>query len=136
MHSNANITDITAGNISSRKQIVKSTLLVKCLMRAEAKCLYCNKICIDKDVLYMHINKHHSAVKILCNVFTCHQYFHTQTEADEHFEQKHQKIVENKKYCCLKCNFRSARKCTLRLHISRMHGEKLLLCPKCSKCFT
>jgi len=62
-----------------------------CLMRAEAKCLYCNKICIDKNLLDSHINWHHSAVKILCKFFNCCQYFHTQTEADKHFELRHKK---------------------------------------------
>jgi KRAB domain-containing zinc finger protein len=98
--------------------------------------LYCNKICIDKHVLNSHINKHHLAVKILCKFFHCGQYFHTQTEADEHFEQQHQKIEENKKYHCLKCNYGTALKFKLKVHISRMHGEKILPCPKCSRCFS
>jgi hypothetical protein len=106
-----------------------------CLMRTEAKCLYCNRIYKDKNVLSSHINITHSAVKILCNFINCRKYFHTQTEADEHFEQQHQKIEENKKYRCLKCNFRSAYKYKVKIHNSRMHGEKILLCPKCSKCF-
>jgi hypothetical protein len=107
-----------------------------CLMRAEAKCLYCNKICIDKQVLHSHINRVHSAVKILCKVFNCHQYFQTQTEANKHFEQKHTKIEENKKYRCLKCNYRSDYKQSVKHHISRMHGKKNFQCPKCSKCFS
>jgi KRAB domain-containing zinc finger protein len=106
------------------------------LMRAEAKCLYCNKICIDKYSLKYHINTYHSAVKILCKFFGCGQYFHTQTEADEHFEQQHQKIEENKKYRCLKCNYRSVYQNNFELHITGMHGEKILPCPKCSKCFS
>jgi hypothetical protein len=108
----------------------------KCLLRAEAKCLYCNKICIDKRVMKQHINKHHSAVKILCKFFNCGQYFHTKTEADEHFEQQHKKMEENKKYCCLKCNYRSVHQNNLKIHIARMHGDKILLCPKCSRCFS
>jgi hypothetical protein len=107
-----------------------------CLMRAEAKCLYCNKICIDKHMLNRHINNHHSAVKIICKFFQCVQYFHTQTEADKHFEQQHQKIEENKKYRCLKCNYRSASNWHFKDHISRMHGEKILPCPKCSRYFS
>jgi len=105
-------------------------------MRAEAKCLYCNKICIDKNVLNSHIRRNHSAVKILCKFFTCGQFFYTKTEADEHFEQEHQKMEENKKYRCLKCNYRSSYKQTVKIHISRMHGEKMLQCPKCSICFS
>jgi hypothetical protein len=108
----------------------------KILMRAEAICLYCNKICIDKNVLDRHISQNHSVVKIICKFFQCGQYFHTQTEADEHFEQQHQKMEENKKYGCLKCNYRSANKHHFKDHISRMHGEKILPCPKCSKCFS
>jgi hypothetical protein len=107
-----------------------------CLMRAEAKCLYCNKICIDKNVLSCHINWHHSAVKILCKFFTCGQYFLTQPEADEHFAKQHQKIEENKKYRCSKCNYRSACKYTVKKHTSQIHGEKILPCSKCSKCFS
>jgi hypothetical protein len=105
-------------------------------MRAEVMCLYCNKICIDKDVLNSHIHRNHSAVKILCKFLGCGQYFHTQTEANEHFELQHQKIEENKKYCCLKCNYRSAFKSKVKDHISRMHGEKMLQCTKCSKCLS
>jgi hypothetical protein len=105
-------------------------------MRAEVTCLYCNKICIDKDSLKYHINTYHSAVKILCKVFNCHQYFHTKTEADEHFEQQHQKMEEKKKYRCLKCNYRSAHRNNFEHHISGMHGEKILPCPKCSKSFS
>jgi hypothetical protein len=108
----------------------------KILMRAEAKCLYCNKICIDKHGLKYHINKQHSAVKILCKFFGCCQYFHTQTEADEHFKEQHQKIEENKRYCCLQCNYRTAFKNKVMAHISRMHGQKISKCPKCSKCFS
>jgi hypothetical protein len=107
----------------------------KILMRTEAKCLYCDKICIDKNALVKHINWHHSAVKILCKFFGCGQYFHTQTEADEHFEEQHEKIEENKKYRCLKCNYRSPCKYRVKYHISRMHGEKILQCLKCSKCY-
>jgi hypothetical protein len=107
-----------------------------CLIRAEVMCLYCNKICTDKDVLKYHINRVHSAVKILCEFFRCGQYFHTQTEADKHFELQHQKIEQSKKYRCLKCNYRSAFKTRLKGHISQMHGEKILPCPKCSKCFS
>jgi hypothetical protein len=105
-------------------------------MRAEVTCLYCNKICIDKSALTYHIKRHHSAVKILCKFFGCSQYFHSQTEADEHYKQQHQKIEENKKYRCLKCNYRSAYKTSLNRHISEMHGEKILLCPKCSRYFS
>jgi hypothetical protein len=105
-------------------------------MRAEAKCFYCDKVCIDKHVLNSHIHRNHSAVKILCKFFACGQYFHTQTEADEHFNQQHHKMEESKKYCCLKCNFRLAYKYKLKDHISRIHGEKILPCPKCSNCFS
>jgi hypothetical protein len=105
-------------------------------MRAEAKCLYCNKICIDKNVLNTHIHRNHSAVKILCKFITCGQYFLTQPEADNHFEQQHQKIEENKKYRCLKCSYRSACKRRIQRHILQIHGEKNLHCPKCSKCFS
>jgi KRAB domain-containing zinc finger protein len=105
-------------------------------MRVEAMCLYCNKICMDKNLLDSHIYKHHSGVKIRCKFVNCGQYFHTQTEADEHFEQQHQKIEENKKYRCLKCNFRSAYKLNVKTHIYRMHGEKMLPCSKCSRCFS
>jgi hypothetical protein len=107
----------------------------KCLMRAEVTCLYCNKICIDKDVLKYHINRVHSAVKIVCKFIKCGQHFHTQIEADKHFEQQHQQIEENKKYRCLKCNFRSVSKYSVKYHNYRMHGEKILPCSKCSKCF-
>jgi hypothetical protein len=105
------------------------------VVRADAKCLYCNKVFIDKYGLNIHVNKHHSAVKVICKFFTCGQYFRTQTEADEHFEQQHQKIEENKKYRCFKCNFRAALKINVKYHIYRMHGEKMLQCPKCTKCF-
>jgi KRAB domain-containing zinc finger protein len=105
-------------------------------MRAEVTCLYCNKICIDKHVLNSHIHRNHSAVKILCKFLGCGQYFHTQTEANKHFELQHKKMEENKKYRCLKCNFRSAYKDDVKNHISRMHGEKILPCPNCSKCFS
>jgi KRAB domain-containing zinc finger protein len=108
----------------------------KILMRTEAKCLYCNRIYKDKNVLYSHINKQHSAVKILCKVFNCHQYFHTQTEADKHFEQQHQEIEESKKYRCFKCNYRTACKFSVQRHIIRMHGEKILPCPKCFRYFS
>jgi KRAB domain-containing zinc finger protein len=105
-------------------------------MRTEAKCLYCNKICIDKDALSCHIRRNHSAIKITCKFYNCRQYYHTQTEADEHFEQKHQKIELKKKYYCTKCSFRSANKSKVKYHISRMHKDKILLCPKCFKCFS
>jgi KRAB domain-containing zinc finger protein len=121
---------------ADREEHIVSAHKTKCLMRTEAKCLYCNKICIDKHVLSNHIRKNHSAVKILCKFFHCGQYFHTQTEADEHFEQQHQKMEENKKYHCLKCNFKTASQNNFKNHISRMHGEKILPCPKCSRCFS
>ena len=108
----------------------------KILMRTEAKCLYCDKICIDKHVLNSHIHRNHSAEKILCKFFKCGQYFRTQTEADKHFEQQHQKMEENKKYRCLKCNYRSASRNHFKRHIAHTHVEKILLCPKCSKCFS
>jgi hypothetical protein len=115
---------------ADREEHIVSAHKTKCLMRTEAKCLYCNKICIDKHVLNSHIHKNHSAVKILCKFFQCGQFFRTQTEADEHFEQQHQQIEENKKYHCLKCNFRTASQCNFKNHISRMHGEKNLAMSK------
>ena len=108
----------------------------KILMRAEAKCLYCNRIYKDKNVLVSHINLNHSAVKILCKFFNCRQYFHTQIEAAEHFEKQHQKIEENQKYRCLKCNFKSSYQGNLKNHISRKHEDKMLPCSKCSRCFS
>jgi KRAB domain-containing zinc finger protein len=120
---------------ADRDEHIASTHKIKVLMRAEVKCLYCNKICIDKDVLNTHINRHHSAVKINCKFFRCSQYFHTQTEAEKHFERQHQKMEKNKKYCCFKCNYRSACKKSIKRHIFRMHGEKNVHCPKCSRCY-
>jgi C2H2-type zinc finger/Zinc finger, C2H2 type len=108
----------------------------KYLLRAEVTCLYCNKIFIDKDVLNNHIYSVHSAVKVICKFFNCHQYFHSQTEADKHFEQQHQNIEDDKKHCCLKCNYKSANKYSLKHHISGMHGEQTLPCPKCSRFFS
>jgi rubrerythrin len=107
-----------------------------CLMRSEAKCLYCNKIYIGKHVLKYHITQYHSAVKIRCKFIKCGQFFHTETEADEHFKQQHQKMEENKKYRCLKCPYRSADPNSLKIHIYRIHEEKILPCPKCSRCFS
>jgi hypothetical protein len=107
-----------------------------CLMRAEAKCIYCNKICIDKHVLNSHIHCSHSAVKILCKFFRCGEYFYTQTEADEHFEQQHKIMEENKKYRCLECNYRAVDQTNLNIHNNRKHKVKILPCPKCSKCFS
>jgi hypothetical protein len=121
---------------ADREEHSASAHKIKVVVRAEVKCLYCNKICIDKSVMKQHINRRHSAVKILCKFFNCGQYFHTKTEADEHFKQQHQKIDENKKYSCLKCNYRSVYQNNLKIHISRMHGDKILLCPKCSRCFS
>jgi hypothetical protein len=120
---------------ADREEHIASAHKVIVAVRAEAKCLYCNKVFIDKYGLNIHVNKHHSAVKVICKFFTCGQYFRTQTEADEHFEQQHQKIEENKKYRCFKCNFRAALKINVKYHIYRMHGEKMLQCPKCTKCF-
>ena len=102
-------------------------------MRSEVQCIYCNKICIDKYVLCCHINRNHSVVKIQCKIRGCNQYFLTQTQADEHFEQQHQKIEDNKIFKCLKCNYGSANRGLLKLHISRKHGDKILPCSKCTK---
>jgi hypothetical protein len=121
---------------ADREEHIASTHKIIAVVRAEANCLYCNKICIDKNVLNSHINWAHSAVKIICQFFKCGQYFHTKTEADEHFEQQHQKMEENKKYRCLKCNYRSTYKQTVKNHTARMHGKKILPCRKCSKCFS
>jgi hypothetical protein len=121
---------------ADREEHIASAHKIIAVVRAEATCLYCNKICIDKRELDRHIRRVHSAVKILCKFFTCGQYFHTQIEADEHFEKQHQKMEENKKYRCLKCNFKSAYQDNLKLHISVMHEEKILPCPKCSRCFS
>jgi uncharacterized C2H2 Zn-finger protein len=67
--------------------------------------------------------------------FGCGQYFHTRTEPDKHIDQQHLKIEKSKKYRCLKCNYRSACKSNVKYHNSRMHGEEIWPCPKCSKCF-
>jgi hypothetical protein len=121
---------------ADRDEHIASAHKIKVVVRAEVKCLYCNKTYIDKRVMQQHINKRHSAVKILCKFFGCGQYFYTQPEAEKHFEQQHQKIEENKKYRCLKCNYRSACKKSIKCHIFQIHGEKNLHCPKCSKCFS
>jgi hypothetical protein len=121
---------------ADREEHIASAHKIIAVVRAEATCLYCNKICIDKRELDRHIRRVHSAVKILCKFFTCGQYFHTQIEADEHFEKQHQKMEENKKYRCLKCNFKSAYQGNLKIHIYKMHKEKILPCPKCSRCFS
>jgi hypothetical protein len=105
-------------------------------VRSEATCLYCNKICSDKYVLNTHIIYHHSVVKIRCKFYGCYQYFHTQPQADTHFEQQHQKIEASKKFQCSNCNYRSADKGFLEQHISRTHGDKILPCPNCSKRFS
>jgi hypothetical protein len=121
---------------ADRDEHIASAHMTLCLIRAEVMCLYCNKICADKGVLNKHINRIHLAAKILCKFFGCGQYFHTQTEADEHFEQQHQKIEDSKKYHCSKCNYRSAHQQNFKYHISRIHKDKILPCPKCSKCFS
>jgi hypothetical protein len=121
---------------ADREEHIASAHKIIVVMRAEAKCLYCNKICIGKRMLAYHVRRYHSAVKISCKFFTCSQYFHTQTEADEHFEKQHQKMEENKKYRCLKCNYKSAYQGNLKIHISRMHEDKILPCSKCSSCFS
>ena len=70
-----------------------------------------------------------------CNFRFCSQYFHTQAQADSHFEQKHQKIEDKKKFRCLKCNYRSSQKASCDLHMSQIHGDKSLPCSKCQKLF-
>jgi hypothetical protein len=121
---------------ADRDEHIASAHKIKVVVRAEAQCLYCNKIFIDKDVLSDHITKHHLLVKIRCKFVNCGQYFHTQTEADKHFRQQHQKIEENKKYRCLKCNFRATCKYNVKYHFYAVHGEKSLPCRKCSRCFS
>jgi hypothetical protein len=104
-------------------------------MRQEVQCIYCNKIYSDKYTLRGHIENIHPMVKIRCRFRGCIQYFHTQNKADTHFVQQHKKIVNNKKFQCLKCNFRSASKGDYKHHISQMHGDFSIPCPKCSKRF-
>jgi hypothetical protein len=81
---------------ADREEHIASAHKIKVVVRAEVKCLYCNKIYIDKTVLNSHINKYHSAIKVLCKFFTCGQFFLTQNEADEHFEKQHQKMEEKR----------------------------------------
>jgi KRAB domain-containing zinc finger protein len=107
-----------------------------CLVRSEVKCIYCNKICTDKNVLNSHIYNNHSLVRIRCKFYGCNQYFHTQTLADEHFEHQHLETEENKRFHCLNCNFRAAHRGPLKIHISRMHGDKILQCSRCTKRFS
>jgi hypothetical protein len=107
----------------------------KYLIGPQFKCIYCNKMLTDKHGLNLHVHIMHSVVKISCKFRFCSQYFLTQTEADSHYEQ-HQKIEERKKFCCLKCSYRSASEYSLRSHISLRHGDKNKPCPKCSKSFS
>jgi hypothetical protein len=104
-------------------------------VRQEVQCIYCNKMYCDKYGLRFHIENIHPVVKICCRFRGCIQYFHTQNQADTHFEQQHQKIVNKKKFLCLKCNYRSASKWHHEEHVSLRHGDFSMPCPKCYKRF-
>jgi hypothetical protein len=104
-------------------------------MRQEVQCIYCNKMYSDKYTLHDHIENIHPVIKNRCRFRGCIQYFHSQNQADKHFEQQHLKIENNKKFECSKCNYRTARKDSLKIHISQVHGDSSFPCPKCSSCF-
>jgi C2H2-type zinc finger len=108
----------------------------KYLFGPQFKCIYCNKMLTDKRTLNTHVHTKHSLVKICCKVYGCNKFFLTRTEADSHYEQQHQKIEEQKKFCCFKCRYRSASEYHFRKHISAMHGDKYIPCPKCFKRFS
>jgi hypothetical protein len=122
---------LTELELNEHKAIVHS----KYFERRTFKCIYCNKIYLKTPLLRRHINLMHAEVKICCNYRFCFQYFHTQAQGDSHFEQKHQKIEEKKKFRCLKCNYRSSDKAACDRHMSQIHGDKSLPCLKCPKQF-
>lgn len=107
----------------------------KTKMRSEAMCVYCNNMYADVLSLNEHIKRFHSDIKITCKFRGCKHFFHSQTQADAHFEQQHQKIQDNKKYQCSKCDYKGSFKHNLEEHILRIHGEKNQPCSKCSMRF-
>jgi hypothetical protein len=122
---------LTELELNEHKAIVHSKYFERC----KFKCIYCNKIYLKTTLLRRHINSMHAEVKICCNYHFCFQYFHTQAQANFHFEQHHQKIEDKKKFRCLKCNYRSSEKANCDRHVSQIHGDKSLPCSKCQKLF-
>lgn len=105
----------------------------------EIKCIYCDKLSRDKNVLAKHINYKHSDVKILCKIRGCCQYFHTQTQLDSHSEQMHVNEKEIKRYKCSKCDFRSNQNYALNRHVAAKHqaeNVENVVCRKCGKHFS
>jgi len=104
-------------------------------VRQEVVCIYCNKICADKEALLSHSKHNHSDITIQCRIRGCSLFFLTQTQLDAHFEQVHRKKEDNKRFRCSMCDYRSIEISKLNSHLALMHGNKNKPCLKCGKCF-
>lgn len=107
----------------------------KVIVRKEFKCIYCKKLCTFKKGLHDHIKRCHGDVKIRCKLYGCAYYFHTQSECEDHLELVH-KNLEDKKFQCAHCSFRTDLKNNFEIHWARIHETSKIPCPKCGKIFS
>lgn len=105
------------------------------VVKYQFNCVYCNKFYSNKTTLHCHVKSSHADIKIRCKIYSCFQYFYTQTDYDVHFERVHRKIEDKKRYSCSKCYYKTNIIVHLKTHFAHMHGPRNLMCPKCTKYF-
>lgn len=103
---------------------------------SEVKCVYCGKICNNKNCLSGHVAQCHANISWKCRFHGCEFYFLSQSDGDERFCKEHQEKESLKKFQCPKCSYKSADKHGLQAHIKGKHaGDSKLQCHKCPKTF-
>jgi len=101
----------------------------------KASCCYCKKILASKVNVLKHINLVHSDVKIKCPIFKCATFFHSQSEREKHFIEKHSESENSKPWKCQQCDYKTTQSIHLKSHQETMHGTENIICPKCPKVF-
>lgn len=97
------------------------------------ECVYCKKICRDKKQLLDHVSSVHFLVRIKCGAHRCTQFFLSQSDCDQHFEEKHREEEDKKMFHCHDCGYRALRKINLTRHVSQKHLNSEFECPLCAR---
>ncbi|XP_059481559.1 PR domain zinc finger protein 5-like [Neocloeon triangulifer] len=92
----------------------------------------------EKKTLHYHVKAKHSDVAMKCQMISCGQYFKTRTDLEHHFESKHKRIEERKKFKCTFCDYKTYTQDQLLCHESKYHQLVIttIQCPKCPEHFS
>ncbi|XP_059476281.1 zinc finger Y-chromosomal protein 1-like [Neocloeon triangulifer] len=99
-------------------------------------CIYCSQEFISRKNFTSHISRIHAKTFIKCKVFSCGEYFKTQSDLDFH-NLGHRALEDKKKFACEMCSYRGLSKGHLFKHIQSQHlkSKNPIKCQLCEKVF-